>query len=61
MGSAAQQQALYERLPKDARDVLTNQMTDFTKNVIHTRDALAQRKAGIPIELPKPPPTKKQL
>ena len=61
VSSAAQQQALYERLPKEARDVLTNQVTEFTKNVVHTHDVLAKVKAGIPIELPKPSSTKNEL
>ena len=61
VSSAADQQALYERLPKDARDVLTNQVADFIRNVTSTHDALAKAKAGIPVELPKPPPTKKEL
>ena len=61
VSSTAEQQALYERLPKEARDVLTNQVADFTKNVTNTHDALAKVKAGIPVELPKPPPSKKDL
>lgn len=61
VSSAAEQQALYERLPKEGRDVLTNQVAAFTKNVTNTHDALTKVKAGIPVELPKPPPTKKEL
>ena len=59
--STVDQQALYERLPKEARDVLTNQVETFTNNVTSTHDALAKVKAGISVELPKPPPTKKEL
>ena len=61
VNSAADQQALYNRLPKNGRDILTNQIVNFTKNVTNTHDALTKAKAGIPVELPKPPPTKKEL
>ena len=61
VSNAAEQQALYERLPKDTRDTLTNQVAAFARNVISTHDALAQKKAGMSVELPKPPPAKKEL
>ena len=61
MSSAAKQQALYERLPKEGRDVLTNQVAAFTKNVTSTHDGLMKVNVGIPVKLPKAPPTKKEL
>ena len=59
--STVDQQTLYERLLKEARDVLINQVEIFTNNVISTHDAFAKVKTEISIKLSKSSSIKKKL
>ena len=55
------QQTVYERLLKEVRDVLINQVEIFTNNVTSTHDAFAKVKTEISIELSKSSLIKKKL
>ena len=59
--STIDQQTLYERLLKEVRDVLTNQVEIFTKNVTSIHEVLAKIKTEISIELSKSSSIKKKL
>lgn len=58
--NAAALQSLSEQLPKDRRDLLSNQFDDFTRNVTKTHKALELAGKGIPVGLPKAPKTHKE-
>ena len=55
------QQIFYDRLSKNKRDILINQIVDFTKNVILIYDVFAKMKTNIFEEFFKSSSTKKKL
>ena len=61
MNNTIEQQTLYDRLSKNDRDVLINQIVNFTKNVINIHDVLTKIKTNIFVKLFKFFLTKKKL
>ena len=55
------QQTFYERLFKEVRDVLINQVEIFTNNVIFTHEVFVKMKTEISIKFSKSSSIKKKL
>lgn len=53
-------QELHKTIPRQQRDLLANQLSTFHVNVAASHGKLQEIAQGIPTELPKPPPTRRE-
>jgi len=59
--AAASLQKLHQELPRQQADLLANQLSTFHANVTVTHERLQEVGQGLPVTLPKPPPTRKEV
>ena len=54
-------QKLHQELPRQQVDLLANQLSIFHANVTVTHERLQEVGQRLPVTLPKPPPTRKEV